>query len=317
VAAVDLGGTKIRSLLVDAAGQLLAADQRATDAERGQAAVIERILESVRAATVAARLRIEDLVGVGVAAPGPVDFWNGVVLEAPNLPGWQDVPLAAILAEQLGRPAYLENDANAAAIGEHRFGAGRGVQQMIYLTISTGIGAGLILDGRLYRGTDGTAGELGHVVVDPHGPFDDCGLPGCLEIMASGTAIARMGREAAVAAPDDSPLRRRAELGEITTPDVHAAALAGDPLAAAILGRAAESLALGLASFINIFNPQLFVIGGGTANIWDAYVEPAFAAAQRLAFARPAATVRLLPASLGPDSGALGMAALVLDQLSA
>ena len=314
VAAVDLGGTKIRSVVVDERGRIRSTDNRPTEADLGQDAVTDRIVESVRAAVSGAGIDPDALVGIGVAAPGPVDFERGILLTAPNLPGWDSVPLASVLAGHFGRPAYLENDANAAAIGEHRFGAGRGVEQMIYLTISTGIGAGLILDSRLYRGVDGTAGELGHVTVDPSGPLDDCGLHGCLEIMASGTAIARLAQEA-VEAGRSPTLASAAERGELTAREVHEAVMAGDNTAREILGQATHALALGLASFINIFNPQLFVVGGGAARIWEDYVEPAFAEARRLAFARPAATARLLPAALGADSGALGMAALALDAL--
>src|SRR5439155_18173945 len=221
-----------------------------TGAADGLDAVVGRMAESVEAALTEAALGSDALCGIGVSAPGPVEFEAGRVVDAPNLPGWRNVPLASILSEQLGLPAFLENDANAAAVGEHRFGAGRGVQEIIYLTISTGIGGGLILNGQLYRGVDGTAGELGHVVVDPSGPLDDCGMRGCLEIMASGTAIARMAREAVeaenlVGATHASPLRRAAEAGELTSKEVDQAAEAGDPAAREILARAAHYLAIG------------------------------------------------------------------------
>lgn len=312
VAAVDLGGTKIRSIVADEIGRILGVDQRPTEAAEGQAAVIERIVGSIEAAVGEAGVRVADLVAVGVSVPGPVDFERGILLEGPNLPGWHNVPLGAILRERLGPPAYLENDANAAAVGEHRFGAGLGTSEMIYLTISTGIGGGLILNGTLYRGVDGTAGELGHVVLDERGPLHTCGMRGCLEVLASGTAIARMAREAVEAGKSEA-LRQAADQGELTAREVQAAAEAGDGAAREILARAAHYLALGLANYVNIFNPQLFVIGGGAAHIRELFVEPAFAEARRLAFARPAATARWLPAALDADSGALGMAALALD----
>jgi glucokinase len=312
VAAVDLGGTKIRSIVVDRAGLVRGMDQRPTEGEGGPEAVIGRMVGSIRAAGAASGARVDDLAAVGVAAPGPVDFEQGVILEAPNLAAWSNVALAAILRDRLRRPTYLENDANAAAVGEHRFGAGRGVRELIYLTISTGIGGGLILNGQLYRGVDGTAGELGHTVVDPSGPLDDCGLHGCLEIMASGTAIARMAYEAVEAGRSEA-LGRVAEAGELTSREVGQAAEEGDPVAQEILARAARYLAIGLADFINIFNPQLFVVGGGAAQMWDRLIAPAFAEARRMAFARPAATAQLLPAALGENSGALGVAALALE----
>jgi glucokinase len=312
VAAVDLGGTKIRSLVVDGGGGIRGVDQRPTDPSEGRDAVIERIVASVEAAAAACGLGVAELRGIGVSAPGPVDFAGGILSEAPNLPGWHDVPLGRILSGRLGAPTYLENDANAAAIGEHRFGAARGIQHMIYLTISTGIGGGLILNGQLYRGADGTAGELGHIVVDESGPLHVCGMRGCLEVMASGTAIAGMAQEAAEAGSSDR-LRRAAQVGPLTAKDVHEAAEAGDEAARAILGRASHYLGIGLANFINIFNPQLFVIGGGAAHIRDLFITPAFDEARRMAFARPSSTARLLPAALDADSGALGAAALALE----
>jgi glucokinase len=319
VAAIDLGGTKIRSLVVEESGVVVAAEQRPTEAELGYAAVVERIVGSVSAALTAAEAESSELYGVGVSAPGPVDFDAGVLLEAPNLPGFHEVRLGALLRERLGAPAYLENDANAAAVGEHRFGAGRGVRDMIYLTISTGIGGGLILNGQLYRGVDGTAGELGHVVVDERGPLHACGLRGCLEVMASGTAIGRLANEAvdrAGAEAGRSLLGGAAPLGRLTAKEVHDAAEQGDELAQWVLRQTAHSLAVGLADYINIFNPQLFVIGGSAGQIWQQLVQPAFDEARRMAFARPAATVQLLPAALHPDSGALGVAALTFDALA-
>jgi glucokinase len=311
-AAVDLGGTKIRSIVADDGGRVLGADERPTRAAEGLEAIVGRIVESVRAATAARGVGMADLRGIGVSAPGPVDFERGILLDAPNLPGWEDVPLASILSRRLGPPAFLENDANAAALGEQRFGAGRGIRHLLYLTISTGIGGGIIVNGALYRGADGTAGELGHIVVDERGPLHSCGMRGCLEVMASGTAIGRMAREA-VEAGRSEVLRRAAARGPLTSREVREAAVAGDAAAREILAHAAHYLAIGLANFINIFNPELLVIGGGAAHIWDQLVVPAFDEARRMAFERPSATVRLLPAALAPDSGALGAAALALD----
>src|SRR5215213_351910 len=192
--AVDLGGTKIHTAVSDEAGRILAEDRRPTEVERGPDGVIARIIDSLEASL--AGTGGSRLAALGAAAPGPIDREHGTVREAPNLPGWRSVPLAARLGEALGCPAVLENDANAAALGEFTFGAGRGSQHMIYLTVSTGIGGGLILDGCLYRGATGSAGELGHIVLDDDGPLCGCGARGCLEALASGTAIAARGAEA-------------------------------------------------------------------------------------------------------------------------
>ena len=313
VVGIDLGGTKIRSVVVRPDGTMLAEDVRPTDAEGGQAVVVDRLVESARAAVAASRVDLDAILAVGVTAPGTVDFDEGILHQPPNLPGWDRVPLGSLLTERLGRPVFLENDANAAAYGEWRYGAGVGLRHMIYLTVSTGIGAGLILNGQLYRGADGAAGELGHTAVDVNGPPHNCGQIGCVEVMASGTAIARMAHEA-VAAGRSAPLARlAAETGELTAHEVDLAADGGDPAAREILARAASYLGIGLANYINIFNPEAIVIGGGVTRIGRQFLEPAYALAKARAFRLPAERVRFLPAALEGRSEVLGVSALARD----
>jgi glucokinase len=205
---------------------------------------------------------------------------------------------------------FLENDANAAAYGEWQYGAGVGLRQMIYLTISTGIGAGLILNGQLYRGADGAAGELGHMTIDLNGPLHNCGMVGCLEVLASGTAIARMAHEAVQAGHGAVLKRLLAEHGELTAAEVDVAADAGDPVAIEILARASRALGVGLANYVNIFNPEAIVVGGGVTRIGKQLLEPAFALAKQRAFRLPSQTVRLSLAALEGRSEVLGVAAL-------
>ncbi|MFN8523757.1 MAG: ROK family protein [Chloroflexota bacterium] len=312
VVAVDLGGTKIRSLVVDGLGRIKGVDQRPTDAREGKEHVIGHIVQSVQAACGACGIDVRQVEAIGVDVPGPVDFERGILLDAPNLPGWQNVALGPILTERLGPRSCLENDANAAAVGEHRFGAGRGTRHMLYLTVSTGIGGGIIIDGKLYRGADGTAGELGHIVVDPAGPQHNCGMTGCLEVMSSGTAIARMAQEA-VRAGRSPMLAEAVRDGMLSSKEVSDAAHAGDAAAQEILATAARYLGFGLANYINIFNPEVFVIGGGASQIFDLLIQPAWDSARSMAWERPARRARLERAALGGDSGALGMAALALD----
>ena len=165
-AAVDLGGTKVRAVVADGSGRVLGDDIRPSGAADGLEAVLGRMVASLDAALARAGVEREQLAGLGIASPGAVDVERGVVPNAPQLPGWQDVPLARLMAERVGVAALLENDASAAALGEHRFGAGRGTRHMLYLTVSTGVGGGIIIDGELYRGKSGAAGELGHVIID-------------------------------------------------------------------------------------------------------------------------------------------------------
>ncbi|MCC7367730.1 MAG: ROK family protein [Chloroflexi bacterium] len=315
VIGIDLGGTKIRSVVTRHDGEILGEDVRMTDAEAGQEVVVGRLVASARAAAAASGLRPTDIVAAGVTAPGTVDFDAGVLHQPPNLPGWDAVPLAQLLTGPLGCPVFLENDANAAAYGEWRHGAGTGLRHMIYLTVSTGIGAGLILNGGLYRGADGAAGELGHITVDVTGPEHNCGMVGCVEVMASGTAIARMAHEAYTAGRSPELARLAAERGELTAAEVDEAAELGDPVADEILGRAATYLGIGLASYINIFNPEAIVIGGGVSKIGARLLEPAFALAKRRAFRLPSQRVSLRLAALEGRAEVLGVAALARDSV--
>ncbi|MGI8550577.1 MAG: ROK family protein [Dehalococcoidia bacterium] len=292
---------------------MLGEDLRPTEATEGRETVIERMLDSLRKAVRSANVTIEDLNGLGVAAPGPVDWQTGHVLEPPNLPGWGDVPLGSILSEQLGLPVVLENDANAAALGEYVSGAGRGAKALIYITISTGIGGGLVFDGRLYRGVSGAAGEVGHMIIRPEGPLCGCGRHGCLEALSSGSAI---GREGATAlANGRAPLLRRQidDSGQpVSALLVARAAGEGDEDAQQILHEAGVSLGIGLGNLVNLLNPDRIVIGGGAAHIGAPLLEPAEAVMRRNAFPGAAARVSLRSAEL--EYAAIhGVASLVAD----
>jgi len=188
---IDLGGTKIATGVVSSRGDLSGLVTMATPANEGPEAVIDAMVAAAHRSLEASAAREEDLAGVGVGAPGPVDSARACVVRPPNLPGWKDIALRDELACRLARPVTLDNDANAAGLAEAHLGAGRGCSPLLYLTVSTGIGGALLLDGRLLRGASGAAGELGHIVLDPEGPPCGCGSRGCLEALSSGTAIAR------------------------------------------------------------------------------------------------------------------------------
>jgi glucokinase len=315
VVGVDLGGTKIRSVVSLADGTIVGEDIRPTDAEGGSNVVVDRLVASAQAAVAASGVPHGSILAVGVTAPGTVDFDEGVLHQPPNLPGWDAVPLGRLLGERMERPVFLENDANAAAYGEWRYGAGVGLRHLIYLTVSTGIGAGLILNGQIYRGADGAAGELGHMTIDVNGPPHNCGMVGCLEVLASGTAIARMAHDAVEVERSALLARLADEAGELTAAEVDKAADAGDPIAMEILAKAAHYLGVGLANYINIFNPEAIVIGGGVTRIGRQFLEPAFALAKARAFRLPSERVRLLPAALEGRSEVLGVSALARDSV--
>jgi len=308
-AAVDLGGTKVRAVVADGSGRVLGNDIRLSGAAEGLESVLGRMVESLDAALAKAGVEREQLAGLGIASPGAVDVERGVVPNAPQLPGWQDVPLARLMAERVGVPALLENDASAAALGEHRFGAGRGSRHMLYITVSTGLGGGIIIDGELYRGKSGAAGELGHMIIDIDGPPCGCGARGCLEALASGTAIARRGER--LAESGDSPVlaRLRGQEGPVTAEMMKRAADMGDAASREAFREAGHYLGVALAGYVNIFDPEAIIVGGGCAQAGDLLMDQAQVTMESLAMNQPLKGVRLVVSELGEFSGAMGMIA--------
>jgi len=311
--AVDLGGSKILSVIAQGDGRRLGEDRRPTSAEDGPEVVLERIVGSLEEALAKAGLRQGDLAAVGICSPGPCDIDAGVISSAPNLPGWRDVPICRYLEERLGVPARLENDANAAALGEHVYGAGRGCRHLIYMTVSTGIGGGLIIDGRLYRGATGVAGEVGHMTIEPDGPLCGCGNRGCLEALASGTAIAARGEELVAQGGSALLARLAQEQGELTAETVSRAADQGDVACQGIIRRAGYYLGVGLASYVNIFNPEVIIIGGGLTKAGELLLAPARAEMAARAMSEALKAVQLKPAELGDYAGVMGMVALLRE----
>ena len=315
VLAVDLGGTKILAAVVLPDGKIISRNYCLTMADEGPEAVSDRILFAVDRAIAQAKLKTSELIGIGIAAAGILDTNRGIVTTSPNLPYWRNVPLRDIVANKSGVATYMINDASAAALGEHRFGAGMGFDNMIYLTVGTGIGGGIIIDGELYSGTDGCAGEVGHMTIEVDGPQCHCGNFGCLEALASGWAVAKSaithinnGGESSIIELVDGRLE------SITAETVAVAARRGDRLAADIVSEAAKYLGVGLSNLVNIFNPELIVIGGGLSKMGDMLLKPARKVLRKRAFQLPAGTVRVVRARLGSNAGIIGAAAYVFDQ---
>jgi glucokinase len=261
-----------------------------------------------------AGVKRERLAGLGIASPGAVDVARGIVPNAPQLPGWQDVPLARLLGERFGLPTLLENDASAAALGEHRFGAGRGSRYMLYITVSTGVGGGIIIDGELYRGKSGAAGELGHVIIDMNGPACGCGAHGCLESLASGTAIAKRGELLAESGDSLILARLRKEEGPVTAEMMERAATMGDAASREAFRQAGHYFGVALAGFVNVFDPEVIVIGGGVAKAGDLLLEQARVTMESLAMTQPLKGLRLTASALGDFAGALGMVARLREE---
>jgi glucokinase len=311
---VDAGGTKVQGLLVDGSdrdGLVLDRRVEATPAEDAEATT--RAIVAVAKELVGGR---DDVVAVGVGAAGMVSL-DGTMRFAPNL-AWRELPLRDRVAEAVGLPVYLDNDANVAAWGEYRFGGGRGCTDMLLVTVGTGIGGGIVIGGRLSRGAHGFGGEIGHIIVEPNGPLCGCGNRGCWEQVAAGRAIGRLGREAATMHPEG----RLMELvgGDISLIDgrlVATAAKAGDPVSVAVVAQAGRRLGEGIAGLVNILDPEVVVIGGGAVEVGELLLDPAreaFRQAVEGADHRP--EIRLVPAKLGNDAGGVGAADLALREVT-
>ena len=310
-AGIDLGGTKILVVIADAAGRVLGSDRIPTLASQGPDAVIDRICQAVLGAAGDAKLEVSQLRAAGISAPGPIESAEGVITDPPNLPGWHNVPLARIVRERLGVPALLENDANCAGVGEHNFGAGRGFRHMIFITISTGIGGGIIIDNELYAGASGAAGEVGHMGVAPGaGRICGAGHPGCLEAYASGTAIAARAREAIAEGRLPRVTQLVKEQPPLSAQTVYLAAEQGEAEAASIIREAGIYLGIGLATLINAFNPQAIVLGGGLTHMGERILGPAVETARVRSFAQSFTDVRIIEGELGDRAAALGAIAV-------
>jgi glucokinase len=312
-AGVDAGGTKVEGLLVDVeVGEIL--DRRlaktpATDAEASVQAIVAvaRELTGLR----------DDVAALGVGAAGMVQL-DGVMRFAPNV-AWREFPLRERIQSAVRVPTLVENDANVAAWGEFRFGAGRGSSDMLLVTVGTGIGGGIVSDGKLFRGAHGFAGEIGHIIVEPGGPLCGCGNRGCWEQVASGRALGRLGREAAAAHPE-SMLNELAggDPSNVTGFIVAAAAKSGDPIAIEIMSEVGRRLGEGIAGLVNILDPDVVVVGGGVIDAGELLLEPArraFVEAVEGPEHRP--KVPLVPAVMGNDAGAVGAADLAWRELVA
>ena len=311
VLALDLGASRIRVAAVTPDGRLLARDDARTPGTHGPQAVVDACIERLRG--VLERLEPEmrrSLAGVGIAAPGPVDPYSGVLIEPPNVgPDFHDVPLAAPVEKALRLPVVLDRDTHVAALGEQAFGAARGATDFLYVTVSTGIGGAIVAGGELYGGADGVAGEIGHLAVDLDGPPCGCGAQGHLEGISSGSGIARQARLAIEAgrAPGLAALATQLAPTALEARHIAEAEDAGDADAARIMSYARRAFAAALVGLVNVFNPELIVIGGTLAREQgERWFGPAREAVATHAFRVPRDRVRIVEAQLGDDVGLIG-----------
>jgi glucokinase len=308
VLAVDLGGTNLRVAAVDRTGKIHCHSKQRTPQTGNADEIVRALIDALRACASTVTEQGGAISAVSIVVPGTVDIAEGVVVKVPNLPCLDGFQLCNALGRELGWPVFLENDANAAAIGERWLGAGKGYATLICVTLGTGVGGGIILDGKLWRGVDGSAAEIGHIGVDPFSGVNcTCGSEGCLEVFASATAVVRMAHEARFRHPN-SVLHH---VGDLTAEQLYQAGRAGDELAIEVFHRMGDYLGVGLASLINLLNPQVIVIGGGLANGWDLFQEHMNKQVSRRAFPVPARRAKIVRAQCGDDAGLIGAARIV------
>lgn len=316
VLGLDIGGTKLAAGVSTLTGEVLGWQRELTRREEGPQAVMARLIEMGRRAVEEAGVPWSEVKAAGIGCGSPLNRHTGVVQSPFHLPDWVDVPVTQMVTEALGVPAFLDNDANAAALGEYRFGAGRGVTNMTYLTVSTGVGGGVILDGRLWQGERDAAGEIGHTAVVWNGRVCRCGRPGCLEAYASGTGIADRAQEAVLAGEASVLTDLAGGVTQITAETVVAAARLGDPLATRLWEETVQILAAGIANAVNVLAVELVVLGGGVTGAGDLLFEPVRKLVRSQVVRPLADVIDVVPAQLGHQVGVLGAAAVALERLA-
>jgi glucokinase len=320
VLGIDIGGTNlVVGSVAEDGSAVVATASEPTQSEAGAGDVLDRLVGLAERAIMATRREVPgaDIIGVGVGAPGPLDTRRGIVLLTPNL-GWVDLPLRRIIRDRLGLPAALDNDANCAVLGEWWVGAARGSRNAIGITIGTGIGGGLILDGKLYHGASDVAGEIGHTTIDTEGRRCKCGNYGCLEAYASGPNIAlRAVEEIQAGAVSRLPSLVSGDLRKVTAQTVYQAARDGDELALEVVNDTARFLGVGIGNLLNVFNPEVVVVCGGVTLAGDHLFVPMRREVARRAFKPAVAACRIVPGELAGTAGVYGAARAFLDQTAA
>lgn len=307
--AIDLGGTQLRAAMVSSAGTIVSFAAEPTRAQAGPEVVIGQICQLLD--EVLQQNPAQTPIGIGMGAPGPLDPLAGVVIAPPTLTGWNNVPLADIIAQRFSLPVRLENDANAAALGEWHFGAGRGSKSMVFVTVSTGIGGGVIADGRILHGRRGLAAEIGHMTITNEGERCFCGAIGCFEAVASGTALGRRAT-ARTKAFDGSMMRALSVNEDVSGRNVVDAARKGDALALELLAAEAHWLGIGFTNLLHLYSPDMIVMGGGISHGFDLMQETIAATVSSRAMPAYRA-VPIVTAQLGHHAGLVGAASMVFQ----
>ena len=315
---VDLGATNIISLLVSLSGEVIARDTRKTMGENGKERTISQIVNSARSVIGEGErsgIFSKSILGMGIGGPGPLNSDGGVIHIAPNIPGWIDTYLVRDLEDELRMTVFLENDANAAALGEWWLGAGRGVDNLVLLTLGTGVGGGIIINGEVLHGARHTAGEIGHIIIREGGLLCGCGNRGCLEAYASASAVAKRTLNAIKKGKKTilTDLVKN-KLEDITCELVYDEARKGDSLCKQMADETGRYLGIGIANIVNLINPEMVILGGGMARAGDLLFEPVRKYVREHAFTAATEGVEVVPAALGVNAGAIGAVAYVLKK---
>lgn len=305
---IDVGGTNVKIALVDDKGSILYSNSVPTRAEMGYEYTVNNIKQAIR--DLMSETKVTGIEGIGFDFPGQIDYKNGIVRLAPNIPGWVNIPIAKIIEDEFKIPTRIDNDVHCAALGELNFGAGKGCENFICMTVGTGIGSGIVINGKLVRGASNAAGELGHIKLQMHeGPLCGCGDHGCLEAFASGPSIVAMAEEY-ILGGKSTKFRELASGGEITPFIVAEAAKQGDPVARRIFARIGEYIGFGLSSVVNLLNPEKIIIGGGVADAGDILLDPIKETIKKRAMVVAGSAVEIVPAKLGNTAGVIGASLL-------
>ncbi|MFJ7746173.1 ROK family glucokinase [Peribacillus sp. NPDC097295] len=314
---VDLGGTTTKLALITTYGEMISKWEIPTDKSENGKFITLNIAKAVDAKLEELNEPKSKVLGIGMGAPGPVNFSNGSIYEAVNL-GWKDYPLKDLLEVEISLPAVIENDANMAALGEMWKGAGEGAKDIVCVTLGTGVGGGIIHNGQIVHGTSGAAGEIGHMtVVTDGGVSCNCGKVGCLETVASATGIVRLASEALATGDNSSLLQQRIEAGDpLSSKLLFQCAKSGDPLSKTVVNRVGNYLGLALSHIGNVMNPEKIVIGGGVSHAGEILLEPVRQAFETYAFKRVRKSTKIHLATLGNDAGVIGAAWLIKNRLN-
>lgn len=307
VIGIDLGGTKISAAIADLNGNVIFQTTLPTNAQEGEEAVLGRMISVIETLLEKSNKTIEEVVSIGIGSPGPLDAKKGIIITTPNLP-FRNCDIVSPIKNKFNVPVHLDNDANVAAIGEFMLGAAKGTENMVYITVSTGVGGGAVINGKIYRGNTSNALEIGHTTILPDGPRCNCGNHGCVEALASGTAIAKRAKEAIERGLDTT----LANYENVTSYEVFREAEKGDIVATDILDRSLNYLGICVANTITSFDPEMVVIGGGVSKGGDIVFERVQQVVNERCFKAMAEACKIVPAGLGTDAGVIGAVALAI-----